>query len=119
MKKLLLLLAICFTSLLGFSQNIASISKESLTAGNSNNQYVYQLPATITAKDVDQVKGYYKSSITVTFNEAKHLLTVELLKKEEMNYRVMGRLFVALNCRTIALDGVNMSFDELYEAYMK
>lgn len=119
MKKLLVLLVVCFISALSFGQKVAAISKDALAAGKSTGVYSFVMPADVTSAQVESVKGYYKEYYTVAFDAKSHVLTMTLTQNAEMNIRVMNRMMVALEVRDFKVGDTNMTFEELYENYLK
>ncbi len=119
MKKLLLFTLVCFASALSFGQKVANASAESLKNGKSSGNYTFVMPADVTAAEVDGVKNYYKQYFTVTMDEKKHELTVNLVKNDETSVRVINRLMVSLEVSDFSVGGTEMTFDEMFEKYMK
>jgi hypothetical protein len=119
MKNLVLLLIATTFGFFGFSQEFASITKDQLKNGKSTGVYEFKLPESIDQAKVDAVKGYYKDYFTVNFDEATDVLKVNLLKNEEVNITVMNRILVALDLRTIKVDGKEMTFQDMKDAYLK
>jgi hypothetical protein len=119
MKKLVMIFALSLASSFAFSQNSASINETQLKAGKSSGVYDFTVPEAITSEKVDAVKGYYKDYFTVSFNEATDQLKVTLLKNEDSNLNVVNRLLVALDLRTISVDGQSMTFQDMRDKYLK
>jgi cell shape-determining protein MreC len=119
MKKLVMIFVLSLASSFAFSQNSASISETQLKSGKSNGVYEFTVPESITSNKVDAVKGYYKDYYTVDFNETTDKLKITLLKNEEMNINVMNRLLVALDLRTISVNGQEMTFQDMKDKYLK
>ena len=119
MKKLVMIFVLSLASSLAFSQESASINESKLKTGKTTGVYEFSVPESITAEKVDAVKGYYKEYFTVTFNEATDQLKVTLLKNEESNLKVVNRLLVALDLRTVTVDGQSMTFEDMKEKYLR
>lgn len=119
MKKLLLLFAVTFIATASFAQRAVQLTSENLAKAKTSGVYVIATSDDLTATEVEGVKGYYKDYFTVAMNDAKHEMTVTLIKKEEMNIRVMNRLMVALDVEKFVVDGQGYTFDELYNKFMK
>lgn len=119
MKKLLLLTLVCFASVLSFGQKVANASAESLQKGKTSGTFVFVMPNDVTAAEVDGVKNYYKQYFTTTMDEKKHELTVVLVNKDEMSMKVINRLMVSLEVSGFSVGGTELSFDEMFDKYMK
>jgi len=119
MKKLLLLTLVCFASALSFGQKVANASAETLQKGKTSGTYMFVMPSDVTSAEVDGVKNYYKQYFTVSMDEKKHELTVNLINKDEMSIRVINRLMVSLEITDFSVGGSELSFDEMFEKYMK
>ncbi len=119
MKKLVMIFVLSLASSFAFSQNSASISSSQLKTGKTDGVYEFSVPESITAEKVDAVKGYYKDYFSVAFNEATDKLKVTLTRNEESNLNVVNRLLVALDLRMIAVDGQEMTFQDMKDKYLK
>lgn len=119
MKKLVMLFVLSLATSFAFSQNSASISEGQLKSGKSNGVYEFAVPESITSEKVDAVKGYYKDYFSVDFNESTDKLKMTLLKNEEMNIKVMNRMLVALDLRTVSVNGQEMTFQDVIDKYLK
>lgn len=119
MKKLLVLTLVCFAATFSFGQKVASASSESLQKGKTSGVFVFSMPADVTAAEVDGVKNYYKQYFTTTMDEKKHELTITMVNKDEVSMNVINRLMVSLEVRDYLVSGTEMSFDDIFEKYMK
>ena len=119
MKKIILLFVISFASLFSFAQKVATISQESLASGKKSGIYSFVLPAEITAKQIDAVKGYYKDYFTTVYNPTTHTLKLNLLAKEEMNLQVINRIMLSLDIQDFKVGDEKLTFTELFERYLK
>lgn len=119
MKKILLVLVVVLAGFAASAQKSAAVSSKSLETGKSTGKYLFAFPADITAKQVDDVKAYYKDYFTVGFNEMKHEATVTLTKNEEMNRRVILRFLSSLGMRNVNVEGTEKTLDEFYENNLK
>ena len=120
MKKLLLFTLVCFASVLSFGQKTANASTESLQKGKTSGTFVFVMPSDVTAAEVDGVKNYYKQYFSATMDEKKHELVVTLINKDdETSKRVINRLMVSLEVSSFSVGGTELSFDEMFDKYMK
>lgn len=119
MKKILLVLVVVLAGFAASAQKSAAVSSKALETGKTTGKYLFVLPADITSKQVDDVKGYYKDYFTINFNEMKHEATVVLSKNEEMNRRVILRFLSSLGMRTVTVEGTDRTLDEFYENNLK
>lgn len=119
MKKTVIICALTLLSSFAFAQSSASISPSQLKSGKNSGIFEFKVPEAITAEKVDAVKGYYKDYFTTSFDETTDVLKLTLLKKEEMNINVMNRILVALDLRTVQVDGTEMTFQDMKDKYLK
>lgn len=119
MKKIVIICAVTLLSTFAFSQSSASITPNQLKSAKNSGIYEFKVPESITTEKVDAVKGYYKDYYTVSFDEATDVLKLSLLKNEEMNINVINRILTALDLRTIQVDGVEMTFLDMKDKYLK
>jgi hypothetical protein len=119
MKKILLALVVMLATFAASAQKSASVSAKALESGKSTGTFVFVLPADVTAKQVDDVKGYYKDYFTVSYNELKHEATVVLTANEAMNKRVILRFLSSVGARTVSVDGSEKTLEDFYDMYLK
>lgn len=119
MKKIVLLALVSLATVMSYAQKVATTSVESLQKGKSSGSYVFSMPADVTAAEVDGVKNYYKQYFTVVMDDKKHELTVSLIKNDEMSTRVINRLMTSLEVRDFNVAGKEMSFDDMFDQYLK
>jgi hypothetical protein len=119
MKKLIVLFVVCVISVFSFGQNSATITKDALVSGKSTGKYVFVLPSSVTTEKVDAVKGYYKDYYSTNFDAKSHTLTVQLIQNEEKFIRVINRMMVGLEIRDFNVSGTTLTFEEMFQNYMK
>lgn len=119
MKKLIVLFVVCVISIFSFGQNSAQISKDALVSGKSTGNYLFVMPARVTNDQVEAVKGYYKDYYSVVFDSKAHTLAIHLIQNEEKYIRVINRMMVALEIRDFDVSGSTLTFEEMFQNYMK
>jgi hypothetical protein len=119
MKKLIVLTLVSLASVFSYGQKVATATPEALQKAKTSGVIVFGVPADITAAEVDGVKNYYKQYFTTTLDEKKHEITLTLINNDEMSKQVVNRLMVSLDIRDYKVDGSELSFDEVFEKYLK
>lgn len=119
MKKLIVLTLVSLATVFSYGQKIATATPEALQKVKSSGVVVFGVPADITAAEVDGVKNYYKEYFTTTLDEKKHELTITLIKTDEMSKQVINRLMVSLDIRDYKIGSDELSFDEVFEKFLK
>lgn len=119
MKKFILLFVISAASLFSFAQKAATISKDALKSGKKSGQYTFVLPESVTSKQVEEVKGYYKDFFTTFFNPKSHTLQLKMLANSEVNLQVINRIMLSLDIQEFQVGSETVSFTELFERYLK
>lgn len=119
MKKLIVLTLVSLATVFSYGQKIATATPEALQKAKASGVVVFTVPADITAAEVDGVKNYYKEYFTTTLDEKKHELTITLIKTDEMSKQVINRLMVSLDIRDYKIGSDELSFDEVFEKFLK
>lgn len=89
-------------------------SSERFDADKINNQFSFVLPSEITADDVKHQATYYTDYFKVKFDEKHHALTVIMNSRDEVNKKVMRRLFAGLQIEQMEYDGEIFSMDDFF-----
>lgn len=118
MKKLLVVIALIGSGLYAHSQESVNVKSTEIHQGFKSGHFVMSVPESITEEQLNKVKTHYTNYFEVKLDETKDQLVFDMLKKDDqMAFRVVNRLLVSLNLKTILVDGNPMTFEEMAKRY--
>jgi hypothetical protein len=120
MKKLITILATVILSFSLFSQNAEvkgdeATFKKSVEAGNI--EIIF--PESSDASDIEKSSGYYVDYFTVDYNAETRLAKIEMVDNTAQSRRVINRLLLSNNVRTINFNGASYSINDFYSKYLE
>lgn len=94
-------------------------SKSNLVKGVESGIIEMTLSEAVTRENVEKYAGYYKNIFSVTFDEAKHLITFKMLDNTSSNRRVILRFLSANQVQNVIVEGQLFLIHDFYENFLK
>lgn len=120
MKKLITVLATILLSFSLFSQSAeikgdeASFKKD-VTSGNI--EIIF--PEAADAESIKKSSEYYEDYFTVDYNADTRLAKITMVDNSSQSRRVINRLLLSNNVRTIDFNGESYSINDFYSKYLE
>lgn len=120
MKKLITILASVILSFGLFSQN-AEVKGDEATfkknVASGNIEIIF--PESTEASDIEKSSEYYVDYFTVDYNAESRLAKIKMVDNTPQSRRVINRLLLSNNVRTIDFNGESYSINDFYSKYME
>jgi hypothetical protein len=120
MKKLITILATLVLSFSLFSQNAkvegdeASLKKD---VASGNIEIIF--PESAKAEDIEKSAQYYVDYFTVDYNAESRLAKINMVDNTPQSRRVINRLLLSNNVRSIDFNGENYSINDFYAKFLE
>ncbi len=92
---------------------------DALIKSKASGEYVYTLPQAVTADLISQKAAYYVKFFTVTFDEANHEATVNMLNDEVSSRAVMIRLLTGCGVQFVEVDGEALQLQAFMDKHLQ
>lgn len=124
MKNLFLsFLAILSISTMTFAQDIsntaAAQTKTELAASKESGNYLFILPAGLSAETVAKNSTYYVHYFTVEYTEKTSEAKITMTSNDEKGRHVIMRFLTANGVRFVKVDGTTISTEDFFVKYIQ
>lgn len=109
------------TSLLSFGQQNAAkaISADNFVSENKEGLFLFEVPSSITEKDVASSAEYYTMYFSVTFDANNHQTLIRMKDMDENSKHIIIRFFISLGLREIDYNGTIYEPEDFYQKFLR